>query len=111
MVRIFKLFYITAGILLAFSFFSFTACQKTDSDEEVIGVLLRNDSDVFLSVYKKGIEDFAKKNDINVQIYSANNDAAIQIDQLKTLLLNGVKNFVFVAYNSDLTEQITKIII
>ena len=105
-----KLFNLTATILLAFSLISFTACQKSASDQEVIGVLLRNDSDVFLSAYKKGIEDFAKKNDIKVQIYSANNDAAIQIDQLKTLLLNGVKNFVFVAYNSDLTEQITKII-
>lgn len=105
-----KIINITAGLLLAFSLFTVSACQKTTSDEQVVGVLLRNDSEVFLSAYRKGIEAFAEKNDIKVQIYSANNDAAIQIDQLKTLLLNGVKNFVFIAYNSDLTEQMTKII-
>ena len=105
-----KIINITAGFLLAFTLFSVTACQKTTSDQEVVGVLLRNDSEVFLRAYRKCIEDFAEKNNIKVQIYSANNDAAIQIDQLKTLLLNGVKNFVFIAYNSDLTEQMTKII-
>ena len=63
-----KLFNLIAGILLAFSLVSFTACQKTASDQEVIGVLLRNDSDVFLSAYKKGIEDFAQKNNIKVQM-------------------------------------------
>ena len=105
-----KIINITAVLLLAFSLFTVSACQKTTTDEQVIGVLLRNDSEVFLSAYRKGIEAFAEKNDIKVQIYSANNDAAIQIDQLKTLLLNGVKTFVFIAYNSDLTEQMTKII-
>jgi len=105
-----KMIKITAGLLLALSMFSISSCKKASSQEDVIGVLLRNDNEVFLSAYRKGIEDFAQKNNIKVQIYSANNDAAIQIDQLKTLLLNGVKNFVFIAYNSDLTEQMTKII-
>ena len=105
-----KIIKFTGALLLALSMLSISSCRKKASEKEVVGVLLRNDSEVFLSAYRKGIEDFAKKNGINVEVYSANNDAAIQIDQLKTLLLNGVKNFVFIAYNSDLTEQITKII-
>ena len=105
-----KMIKILAGLLIALSIFSFSGCKKASTEKEVIGVLLRNDYEVFLSAYRKGIEDFAKKNGIEVEIYSANNDAAIQIDQLKTLLLNGVKNFVFIAYNTDLTEQMTKII-
>ena len=105
-----KIIKFTAALLLALSVFSIFGCKKENSNKEVIGVLLRNDYEAFLSAYRKGIEDFAKKNDIAVEIYSANNDAAIQIDQLKTLLLNGVKHFVIIAYNTDLTEQMTKII-
>ena len=56
-----KIINITAGLLLAFSLFAVTACQKPTSDEQVVGVLLRNDSEVFLSAYRKGIEAFAEK--------------------------------------------------
>lgn len=96
--------------LLAFSLLTLFSCQKQSSKKEVIGVLLRNDYEQYLADYKNGLIAFAKKNDIPIQIYSANNDAAIQIDQLKTLLLNGIKNFVIIAYNTDLTEQMVKII-
>ena len=105
-----KIIKLTAGLLLALSVLSVSGCKKENTNNEVIGVLLRNDYEAFLGAYKKGIEDFAKKNDIAIEIYSANNDAAIQIDQLKTLLLNGIKNFVIIAYNTDLTEQMAKII-
>ncbi len=105
-----KILKFTAAVLLAISVFSISGCKEEKSNKEIIGVLLRNDYEVFLSAYRKGIEDFAKKNNITVEIYSSNNDAAIQIDQLKTLLLNGIKNFVIIAYNTDLTEQMAKII-
>ena len=101
---------IFAAVLLSSVIFTLTGCQKKPDGKEVIGVLLRNDYEPFLAAYKKGLVDFAKKNDISLQLYSANNDAAIQIDQLKTLLLNGIKNFVIIAYNTDLTEQMSKII-
>ncbi len=105
-----KIFKFTAVLLLTLSVFSISGCKKEKAKKEVVGVLLRNDYEPFLNAYRKGVEAFAKKNDISVEVYSANNDAAIQIDQLKTLLLNGVKNFVIIAYNTDLTEQMTKII-
>lgn len=101
--------YIGGSLLLA-ALFMTSACKKQSEKKEVIGVLLRNDTDLFLSAYKNGLINSAKENGINIQAYSANNDAAIQIDQLKTMLLNGVKNFVIVAYNTDLTEQMAKII-
>ena len=101
---------IFAGILIAALSLSLSSCQKKTSGKEVIGVLIRNDYEPFLASYKNGLVDFAKKNGITLQIYSANNDAAIQVDQLKTMLLNGVKNFVIIAYNTDLTEQMAKII-
>ncbi len=96
--------------LLALSILSLLSCQKQAAKKEVVGVLLRNDYEQYLADYKNGLIDFAKKNNIPIQVYSANNDAAIQIDQLKTLLLNGIKDFVIIAYNTDLTEQMVKII-
>lgn len=89
---------------------SLLGCNKKTSNKDVIAVLLKNDFEAFFVGYKKGLIDSAKKNGITIQIYSANNDAAIQIDQLKTLLLNGVKNFVIIAFSTDLTEQMAKII-
>ena len=94
---------VLAGIL-------FTACKNQNTKKEVVGVLLRNDNETFLNTFKNGLEKAAKENNIPIQVYSANNDAAIQIDQLKTMLLNGVKSFVIIAYGTDLTEQMAKII-
>ena len=103
-----KIILILTTAMLAFSF---SGCSKGgNTNKEVVGVLLRNDYEAFLQAYKNGLIDSAKKNNIQLQIYSANNDAAIQIDQLKTMLLNGVKNFVIIAHSTDLTEQMAKII-
>lgn len=103
-----RLLFISIAVVFAFSFFG---CKnKADSKKEVIGVLLRNDNEAFFQAYKSGIVESAKKNNVELQFYSANNDAAIQIDQLKTMLLNGVKNFVIIAHSTDLTEQMTKIL-
>ena len=85
-------------------------CAKKTEKKETVGVLLRNDNEAFLVTFKNGLEKAAKENNIPIQVYSANNDAAIQIDQLKTMLLNGVKSFVIIAYGTDLTEQMAKII-
>lgn len=102
--------FLLISVLSAF-IFSFIGCGKNSSSQkEVIGVLLRNDNEAFFQAYKKGLLESAQKLNVTLQIYSANNDAAIQIDQIKTMLLNGVKNFVIIAYSTDLTEQITKII-
>lgn len=101
---------IFTALLLSSLIFSITGCQKKENQKEIVAALLRNDAEPFLAAYKNGLLDFAKKNGIQLQIYSSNNDAAIQVDQLKTLLLNGVKNFVIIAYNTDLTEQMSKII-
>ena len=84
--------------------------KKSATGNSVVGVLLRNDTEAFLQAYRQGLENAAQKNDVTLQIYAANNDAAIQIDQLKTMLLNGVKYFVIIAQSSDITEQMAKII-
>ena len=96
--------FVLAALLLC------TGCNKKVEKKEVIGVLLRNDNDLFIATYKDGRIKAAEENGITIQAYSANNDAAIQIDQLKTMLLNGVRHFVIIAYNTDLTEQMAKII-
>ena len=97
--------------ILSVFMFSFAGCgNKSSSDKEVIGVLLRNDNEAFLYAYKAGLIEAAKKNNVTLKIYSANNDAAIQIDQLKTMLLNGIKYFVIISHSTDLTEQMAKII-
>lgn len=105
-----KIRYITA-VLAAISVFAFSGCSKKSVDKsDVIGVLLRNDSDTFIKEYKEAVEKAASDNNASIQIYSANNDAAIQIDQLKTMLLNGVRHFVIIPYSTDLTDQMAKMI-
>ena len=97
--------------ILSLFVFSFIGCGKKASvQKDVVGVLLRNDNEAFFVAYKNGLIEAAKKSGTTLQIYSANNDAAIQIDQLKTMLLNGVKNFVIISHSTDLTEQMAKII-
>ncbi len=103
-----KILLISLAAIFAFSIFG--CSKKNDAKNEIVGVLLRNDNEAFLQAYKESLLETAKKNNVQLKIYSANNDAAIQIDQLKTMLLNGVKNFVIIAYSTDLTEQMAKII-
>ena len=100
--------YICGSIFIAL--ITLTSCKTQKSKKEVVGVLLRNDTEAFLATYKNGLIKAATENDIPLKIYSANNDAAIQIDQLKTMLLNGVRSFVIISFNTDLTEQMAKII-
>ena len=89
----------------------FTGCKRAEPDSsDVVGVLLRNDTEVFLKDYKEALEKTAKEKDIKIKVYSANSDAAIQIDQVKTMLLNGVRHFVIIPYSTDLTEQMAKMI-
>lgn len=75
-----------------------------------VGVLMRNDTDAFLQGYIQSIYDYSKKENIPIELYACNDDVAVQIDQLKTLLLNGVRYFVIVAVNTDITEQMTRLI-
>lgn len=96
--------------VLLYAFLCLNCSGRKEKNSEVVGVLLRNDNEAFLKAYKAGLIEQAKKSGITLQIYSANNDAAIQIDQLKTMLLNGIKNFVIISHSTELTEQMTKII-
>ena len=99
-----------AVVALALLCAGVSACKKAAAADAVVGVLLRNNTEAFLQSYQQGLESAAARNGITLQIYSANSDAAIQIDQLKTLLLNGFRYFVIVPQSTDITEQMAKII-
>ncbi|MCR5288827.1 MAG: substrate-binding domain-containing protein [Treponema sp.] len=87
------------------------SCKKKVTQEStVVGVLIKNDQEEFWKTYKKNIIDSAQQTGVPINIYAFDNDVPTQIDQIKTLLMNGTKYFFIVPANTAVTEQITKII-
>ena len=84
--------------------------KSAGANSEKIGVLLKSEDESFWIDFKKYFTDIAEEKNLSLEIYASDNDPAIQIDQLKTMLMNGVKGFVITAASSDLTEQIAKIV-
>lgn len=84
--------------------------KKGNQDTYIVSVLIKNDHEEFWKTYKKNIIQAAKETDTQINIYAFDNDVPTQIDQIKTLLMNGTKYFFIVPANTAVSEQITKII-
>lgn len=89
---------------------SFSSCMETETQNEKIGVLIKNESEPFWIGFRDSVLKAAEKGGYDVVIYASDNDSATQIDQLKTLIMNGVKGFVVAAASTDLSDQIAKIV-
>lgn len=103
-----KIFYILILTSLIFS-----GCSKTSSpksDKIKVAGLIRTDKQTFLVAYINALKKAAERENVELSIYIANDDAAVQIDQVKTMLNSGIKYFVITAVDTSITEQITKII-
>jgi len=103
-----KSFYIAYTLFLILSLIG---CGKNTADQRVkVAALIRTDSETFLIAYKNALIQSAAENNINLQVYFCNNDSAVQLDQVKNLLTNGVKYFVVIPVDTGLTEQIVRLI-
>ena len=102
----------TAFVFTAlFALLSFLSCRnEKKGSENTVGVLLKSDQDTFWQTYKGYVLDAAKETGLSVRCYAFDNDAPTQIDQIKTMLMNGIKYFFIVPATTDLTDQISHII-
>ena len=90
---------------------SLIGCEKKANDQKLrVAGLIRSDSETFLTAYKEALVKSADENGVDLQVYFCNNDAAVQLDQVKNLLTNGVKSFVIIPVDTGLTEQIVRLI-
>ncbi|MGP1576860.1 MAG: substrate-binding domain-containing protein [Treponema sp.] len=90
---------------------SLIACgENTDTKKVRVAGLIRGDAETFLNTYREALVKSANENDADLQIYFCNNDSAVQLDQVKNLLTNGVKYFVIIPVDTALTEQIVRLI-
>ena len=84
--------------------------NKTSAQKIRVAGLIRSDSETFLNAYKAALVKSAEENDVDLQVYFCNSDDAVQLDQVKNLLTNGVTYFVIIPVDTGLTEQIVRLI-
>jgi methyl-galactoside transport system substrate-binding protein len=77
----------------------------------VIGALIRNLSDQFLGDYTSNLKKLAAAKGVELKVMDASSDQAKQLDQLSTLLSQGVKYFVVVPAVSEGSDEIAKAIL
>lgn len=103
-----KIFYI-----LILTSLIFAGCSKTPSSKSnkiKVAGLIRTDKETFIVAYTNALKKAAERENVDLSICISNDDAAVQIDQVKTMLNSGIKYFVITAVDSSITEQIAKII-
>jgi len=76
----------------------------------VIGALIRNMDEQFVADYAMNLKKVAAAKGVDLKLLDARSDQATQLDQLNTLLSQGVKYFVIVPNQTEATEQMAKAI-
>lgn len=107
MKNIFKLFILS---LICSSLFIGCGESTADGGRIKVAGLIRNDKESFLLAYTQALRDAAEAENVDLEIYVCNDDAAIQIDQVKIMLTQGVKSFVITPVDTGMTVQITKLV-
>ncbi len=76
----------------------------------VIGALIRNLDEQFVADYAANLKSLAAAAGVELKLLDSRSDQATQLDQLNTLLTQGVKFFVIVPNQTEATEQMAKLI-
>lgn len=76
----------------------------------VIGALIRNLDDQFLNDYTANLKKSAAGKNVELKVMDARSDMATQLDQLNTLVSQGVKHFVVVPAVTEGSEQLASVI-
>jgi methyl-galactoside transport system substrate-binding protein len=76
----------------------------------VIGALIRNLDEQFVADYAANLKVLAEKAGVELKLLDSRSDQATQLDQLNTLITQGVKFFVIVPNQTEATEQMAKAI-
>lgn len=95
---------------LAFAGGSSNKPASTASGKVVMGALIRNLDEDFVRIYADNLKALAAKNGVDLKLLDARNDQANQLDQLNTLLSQGIKFFIIVPVQTEMTEQMAQAI-
>ena len=76
----------------------------------VIGALIRNLDDQFLNDYTANLKKSAAAKNVELKVMDAHSDMATQLDQINTLVSQGVKYFVVVPAVTEGSEQLASVI-
>ena len=89
---------------------SLVAGSALAEPKPVIGALIRNLDDQFLGDYTGNLKKLAVSKGVELKVMDAHSDMATQLDQLNTLISQGVKYFVVVPAVTEGSEQLASII-
>ncbi len=101
------------ALVLCLALTGLLSCEKKapkKNVENTVGFLLRNDQETFLQTFQKGLADAAAKRGVEIETSVCNGDRVTQVDQLKSMLSDGIRQFIVIAVSTDATEQIAKMI-
>lgn len=86
---------------------------KTDGKKDgkiVMGALIRNLDEDFVRIYADNLRALAEARGVELKLLDARNDQGNQLDQLNTLLTQGIKYFVIIPVQTEMTEQMAQAI-
>ena len=99
------------GMLLCVSgVFAGGGKDASKSDKIVMGALIRNMNETFVANYAANLKTLADNAGVELRLLDGNSDVATQLDQLNTLLTQGVKYFVIIPQDTAATEQMCQLI-
>ncbi len=84
--------------------------SKESSGAVEMGFLIRNLNETFVRDYADNLEKNAEAAGIEYKLLDGNGDVATQLDQLNTLLSQGIKYFVIIPQDPNATEQMAEAI-
>lgn len=76
----------------------------------VIGALIRNLDEAFVAAYAANLKVLAANAGVELKLMDSRSDQATQLDQLNTLIEQGVKYYVIVINQTEASEQVAKAI-
>jgi ABC-type sugar transport system substrate-binding protein len=102
---------VTVLMVLAVCVGMVSAKNSKKKDKPIImGALIRNLNETFVRDYADNLKKLAKENNVQLKLLDGNSDVATQLDQLKTLLSQGIKYFVIIPQDTGATEQMSQLI-
>jgi methyl-galactoside transport system substrate-binding protein len=78
---------------------------QADDGKTTIGALIRNTDEQFVADYAGVLKSLAAEYDVELKLQDSRGDMALQMDQLNTLLSQGVKYFVIVSNSTEATAD------
>ncbi|MBO8451109.1 MAG: substrate-binding domain-containing protein [Spirochaetes bacterium] len=89
---------------------AFAGGSRDAGEKLVMGALIRNMNETFVANYAANLQSLAANAGVELRLMDGNSDVATQLDQLNTLLTQGVKYFVIIPQDTAATEQMCQLI-